>query len=174
MNVEIERKFLVEGDAWRAAAGRSMQMVQGYLAGPPAARCSVRVRLAGTQAFLNIKSLASGIARDEYEYPLPPPDARRMLDTLAGDVVEKLRHHVVVEGHLFEIDEFGGANAGLVVAEIELASADAPFARPGWLGLEVSHLDRYYNLNLAMRPYSQWNADERAAADAHTKDARPC
>ena len=174
MSVEIERKFLVEGDAWRTAAGRSMQMVQGYLAGPPAARCSVRVRLAGTQAFLNIKSLARGIVRDEYEYPLPPPDARRMLDTLAGDVVEKLRHHVVVDGHLFEIDEFGGANAGLVVAEIELASVDAAFPRPDWLGLEVSHLDRYYNLNLAVRPYSQWSAAERAAADADTKDVRPC
>lgn len=174
MAVEIERKFLVEGDGWRAGAVRSIAMVQGYLAGPPAARCSVRVRVAGEQAFLNIKSLASGIVRDEYEYPLPPADARRMLDTLAGDVVEKLRHHVVVDGHLFEVDEFGGANAGLVVAEIELASVDARFPRPPWLGPEVSHLGRYYNLCLAARPYAQWNAGERAAADAHRKDERPC
>lgn len=174
MIVEIERKFLVDGDDWRAEAVRSIEMVQGYLAGPPAARCSVRVRLADGLAFLNIKSLASGIARDEYEYPLPPADARRMLDTLAGDVIEKLRHHVVVDGCLFEVDEFGGANAGLVVAEIELASADAAFPRPRWLGREVSHLGRYYNLNLATRPYSQWSAGERAADDAPTEDARPC
>ena len=174
MAVEIERKFLVEGDDWRTGAVRNIDMVQGYLAGPPAARCSVRVRLAGGQAFLNIKSLACGIARDEYEYPLPPEDARRMLDTLAGDVVAKLRHHVVVDGHLFEVDEFAGANAGLVVAEIELESVDAGFPRPPWLGREVSRLDRYYNLNLAVRPYSQWSASERAADDAPTKDARPC
>lgn len=174
MAVEIERKFLVVGDAWRTASVRSIDMVQGYLAGPPACRCSVRVRLAGGKAFLNIKSLASGIVRDEYEYPLPEADARRMLATLAGDVVAKLRHHVAVEGCLFEIDEFAGANSGLVVAEVELDSVAAGFPRPAWLGREVSHLDRYYNQNLAVRPYSQWNAAERAADDAPTEDARPC
>lgn len=174
MAVEIERKFLVTGDGWRAEASRSILMRQGYLAGPPAARCSVRVRIAGEQAFLNIKSLADGIVRDEYEYPLPPADARRMLDTLAGDAVEKLRHHVVVDGQLFEVDEFGGANAGLVVAEVELASVDARFPRPRWLGVEVSQLQRYYNLNLAVRPYSAWTTSERAADDAHTRDDSPC
>lgn len=121
MGVEIERKFLVDGDGWREGVSRSVPMRQGYLAGPPGARCSVRVRVAGSEAFLNIKSLAQGIVRDEYEYALPPGDAARMLESLAGDVVAKLRHHVVVDGCLFEVDEFEGANAGLVVAEIELA-----------------------------------------------------
>jgi len=166
MPVEIERKFLVIGDAWREGVSRSEPMVQGYLAGPPAARCSVRVRIAGDISFLNIKSAASGVVRDEYEYEIPPDDARRMLETLAGKVVAKVRHHVDVDGHLFEVDEFGGDNAGLVVAEIELDTVDAAFPRPRWLGREVSHLARYYNLNLATHPYARWSPAERNADDA--------
>ncbi len=167
MPVEIERKFLVVGDTWRAQASRSETMRQGYLAGPPAARCSVRVRVSGEDAFLNIKSATAGIVRDEYEYAIPADDAQRMLATLAGNLVGKRRHHVEIEGHLFEVDEFDGDNAGLVVAEIELDAADAPFPRPEWLGAEVSHLARYYNLNLAMHPYAHWSAAERDAHDAH-------
>lgn len=166
MPVEIERKFLVVGDAWRSAVERTLPMAQGYLAGPPQARCSVRVRVAGEAAFLNIKSLGDGIARDEYEYAIPVVDARRMLDTLAGELVVKRRHHVTLGAHLFEIDEFEGDNAGLVVAEVELASIDEAFARPEWLGREVSHLARYYNLNLATHPYARWSAAERVAQDA--------
>jgi len=166
MGVEIERKFLVDGSTWRSAATRSERMAQGYLAGPPAARCSVRVRIADAAAFLNIKSVALGVERDEYEYPIPREDADRMLATLAGERVEKIRHYADIDGHLFEIDEFLGDNAGLIVAEIELAHADAEFPRPAWLGAEVSHLARYYNLNLATHPYSRWNADERSALDA--------
>jgi adenylate cyclase len=165
MPVEIERKFLVVGDAWRAAVSRSQTLRQGYLAGPPEARCSVRVRIEGEQAFLNIKSATPGIVRDEYEYAVPLEDAQRMLATLAGDLVEKRRHYVDVDGHLFEIDEFDGDNAGLVVAELELERADAEFPRPSWLGAEVSHLERYYNLNLAARPYARWSAAERNADD---------
>jgi adenylate cyclase len=164
--LEIERKFLVIGDAWRAQVSHREAMMQGYLAGPPAARCSVRVRIVGEQAFLNIKSATPGIARDEYEYAVPGEDARRMLDTLAGEIVAKVRHHVLVDGHLFEVDEFSGDNGGLVVAEIELDAVDAPFPRPDWLGREVSHLVRYYNLNLSSHPYSQWTAAERNADDA--------
>lgn len=166
MAVEIERKFLVVGDAWREGVSRSEPMLQGYLAGPPAARCSVRVRIAGDIAFLNVKSATTGVVRDEYEYSIPPADARRMLETLAGDVVAKVRHHVDVDGHLFEIDEFSGDNAGLIVAEIELDDVDAAFPRPAWLGREVSHLVRYYNLNLAKHPYARWNPAERNADDA--------
>lgn len=166
MPIEIERKFLLSGDAWRDEVSHSEPMEQGYLAGPPAARCSVRVRLAGERAFLNIKSATAGVQRDEYEYAIPFHDARRMLATLAGDVVAKVRHHVEVEGHRFEIDEFAGANAGLVVAEIELEAVDAPFPRPAWLGREVSHLERYYNLRLATHPYACWSEAERNAGDA--------
>lgn len=165
MGIEIERKFLVTGDAWRGEASRSERMVQGYLAGPPAARCSVRVRVADSAAFLNIKSAMPGVQRDEYEYPIPIEDAQRLLATLAGDVVEKIRYHVEVDGHHFEVDEFGGDNAGLIVAELELDRVDAPFPRPPWLGREVSELVRYYNLNLAAHPYSRWSAAERNAND---------
>lgn len=162
MPTEIERKFLVRGDAWRSGVSRSENMAQAYLAGPPAARCSVRVRIAGDAAYLNIKSAAHGIERDEYEYAIPRDHAQRMLETIAGARVEKMRHHVDVAGHLFEVDEFIGENAGLIVAEIELDRADAEFPRPEWLGAEVSHLPRYYNLNLATHPYVRWSDDERA------------
>ena len=165
MAVEIERKFLVVGDTWRREATRSERMSQGYLAGPPA-RCSVRVRIAGDTAHLNIKSVTLGVERDEYEYAIPMADAERLLATLAGERVEKVRHYVERDRHLFEIDEFLGDNAGLVIAEVELGHADEEFPRPSWLGREVSDLPRYYNLNLATRPYSMWSAEERTAADA--------
>jgi len=166
MAVEIERKFLVVGDAWRREVSRTQPMAQGYLAGPPSAKCSVRVRIAGDEAFLNIKSVALGVAREEYEYAIPHADAERMLATLAGRRVEKNRHYVDVAGHLFEVDEFLGDNAGLIMAELELVRADAEFPRPAWLGAEVSHLPRYYNLNLATHPYARWTDDERTASDA--------
>jgi adenylate cyclase len=166
MAVEIERKFLAAGDAWRRDVSHSQRMAQGYLAGPPASRCSVRVRIAGDEAHLNIKSATLGIERDEFEYPIPLADAEHLLFALAGRRVEKIRHHVAARPHMFEIDEFVGENAGLVVAEIELAHADEVFARPAWLGREVTDLARYYNLNLATHPYSRWSADERAAPDA--------
>ncbi|GAA0709155.1 CYTH domain-containing protein [Dokdonella soli] len=166
MPIEIERKFLITGDAWRADVARSETMLQGYLAGPPAARCSVRVRVAGESAFLNIKAAAPGVVRDEFEYAIPLADARAMLAKLAGDVVEKRRHHVEFDSHVFEIDEFSGSNAGLIVAELELDTVEAAFPRPAWLGREVSNLSRYYNLNLAMHPYSQWSVAERNADDA--------
>ncbi|HEV7489726.1 MAG TPA: CYTH domain-containing protein [Rhodanobacteraceae bacterium] len=166
MAVEIERKFLVIGDAWRGDVSESQQMAQGYLAGPPASRCSVRIRVAGENAHLNIKSATLGVERDEFEYPIPLADAEHMLAALGGHRVEKMRHHVRAGPHIFEIDEFLGDNAGLVVAEIELADPDEAFERPKWLGREVSDLARYYNLNLATHPYSQWSAAERMPDDA--------
>lgn len=166
MGVEIERKFLVASDEWRANVSRRERMVQGYLAGPPAAHCSVRVRIAGERAWLNIKSVKSGIARDEYEYLIPLADAQSMLATLAGAIVEKERHYVQVGRHVFEIDEFGGENQGLIVAEIELGHVDESFERPSWLGRDVSHLVRYYNLHLTSHPYARWSAAERDADDA--------
>jgi adenylate cyclase len=161
MPVEIERKFLVIGDDWRRNVSRSERMAQGYLAGPPASRCSVRVRITGGVAHLNIKSATPGIERDEYEYEIPLADAERMLGTLAGALVEKTRHHVEVDGHRFEIDEFLGDNAGLAIAEIELDRPDADFPRPSWLGREVSHLARFYNHDLATHPYARWSEEER-------------
>jgi adenylate cyclase len=166
MPVEIERKFLLAEDAWRQTVSRSELMAQGYLAGPPASRCSVRVRISGDVAHLNIKSATPGVQRDEYEYAIPPADAERMLATLAGARISKIRHHVEHDGHRFEIDEFLGENAGLVIAEIELDRPDADFPRPAWLGREVTHLARYYNHELASRPFALWSTAERSAADA--------
>ena len=171
MGVEIERKFLLANAHWRDAVQRSESMLQGYLVDARAlhdgsARASVRVRIAGARAWLNIKAATPGIARAEYEYSVPVEDARELLATLCNGVVEKTRHHVHVDGVLFEIDEFSGSNAGLIVAEVELPAADAAFPRPPWLGREVSALARYYNVNLLEHPWRLWTVAERDAADA--------
>jgi adenylate cyclase len=171
MGLEIERKFLPANDGWRDAVERSERIAQGYLVGAQAlrdgsARASVRARIAGGQAWLNIKAATPGIARAEFDYPIPPADAEALLATLCDGVLEKIRHHVRVDGCLFEVDEFLGASSGLVVAEVELTAVDAVFPRPFWLGREVSHLARYYNVNLIAHPYRQWSPAERAAEDA--------
>ena len=166
MGIEIERKFLVAGDGWRAGAERVQAMAQGYLNDLGAVeggtqKASVRVRIEGDRAFLNLKSRKLGHTRQEFDYPLPVEDARQLLALCVGGLVEKRRHYVRHAGHLWEIDEFLGANAGLVVAELELDSADEAFVRPAWLGEEVTDSPRYYNLALAGRPYSQWSPAER-------------
>lgn len=171
MGIEIERKFLLASDDWRSAIERSEPMAQGYLVGAQALRAghahaSVRARLAGDQAWLNIKAATSGIARAEFEYAIPASDARTLLATLCDGVLEKTRHHVRVDGVLFEIDEFEGDNLDLIVAEVELPAVDAPYPQPSWLGREVSGLARYYNVNLIAHPYRQWSPVERAAEDA--------
>jgi len=171
MAIEIERKFLLADDGWRAGIESSEPIAQGYLVSAQAlrdgtARASVRARLAGAQAWLNIKAAKLGIERAEFEYPIPVDDARNLLATLCDGVLEKTRHHVRVDGVLFEVDEFAGDNHGLVVAEVELPAVDAPFPRPSWLGREVSALPRYYNVNLIAHPYRQWSPAERAAEDA--------
>ena len=176
MGIEIERKFLVAGDAWRAAARAVVPMTQGYLNdqdamdeavhGNAAQRASVRVRIAGDQAFLNLNSRELGCSRQEFDYPIPVDDAQALMALCVGGTIDKRRHLVRHGTHLWEIDEFLGDNAGLVVAEIELESVDEPFERPDWLGAEVTGLARYYNLALASRPFSQWNPGERAATDA--------
>jgi CYTH domain-containing protein len=155
MGLEIERKFLLRTDDWRREATRSVEMIQGYLSGE-AGKASVRVRLEGDRARLNIKAAVVGSTRAEYEYEVPAADAREILRTLCIGVVEKRRHYVERKGHTFEIDEFAGANHGLVVAEIELRSADEAFELPGWLGREVTDERRYYNHQLALRPFTTW------------------
>ena len=166
MGIEIERKFLVTGDGWRGAAHKVVPMAQGYLndlatVDSGAMRTSVRVRIAGDAAFLNLKSRELGHTRQEFDYPIPVDDARALLALSVGGLVDKRRHHVEFEGHLWEVDEFLGDNAGLVVAEIELDAADEAFTKPGWIGAEVTDEARYYNLALASRPYSEWTHRER-------------
>jgi adenylate cyclase len=162
MGIEIERKFLLVGDGWRSAAVRSQHMVQGYLARGGDVPCSIRVRIGEEGAWLNIKSAVAGVERTEFEYAIARADAEQMLARFCHGVVEKIRHYVPYAGHLFEIDEFLGDNAGLIVAELELAAVDAGFARPPWLGSEVSDRVRYYNLHLLDHPFARWSATERA------------
>lgn len=161
MATEIERKFLVADAAWRASSTHSQRLVQGYLTRATAA-CSVRVRIGGEAAWLSVKSAVPGVERREYEYAIPLADAEAMLAEFCSGTVEKVRHLVDHGGRVFEIDEFFGDNAGLIVAELELEAADAAFARPAWLGREVSDKPRYYNLHLLDHPYSAWTAAERA------------
>ncbi|GAB3041287.1 MULTISPECIES: CYTH domain-containing protein [Oleiagrimonas] len=170
MATEIERKFLLDGEAWRPLAVRSQRMEQGYLVDAAAmeggfARCSVRVRIAGESAWLNVKSARLGIERAEYEYALPLPDAKAMLRDLCRGRVAKTRHFVPVDAYTFEIDEFEGENQGLIVAEVELERVDAEVPRPAWLGREVSHLARYYNVHLIAHPYARWSTRERAGEE---------
>lgn len=155
MGVEIERKFLVLNDHWRAAADAGIDVIQGYFT--TNSQCSIRVRLSGDKANLNIKSATLGITRAEFDYPIPVADAREMLVHLCTKpLIEKKRYHVRHGRCLWEIDVFSGANAGLVVAEIELAHSNAQFTRPDWVGAEVSDDPRYYNVCLVQNPYSNW------------------
>lgn len=158
MALEIERKFRVVDDGWRSQVTRSVFTEQAYIAVTEA--CGVRVRIQGEGASINLKSAGLTIERTEYEYPVPVAEARDMLDRFctSGHIV-KTRHYVDFDGHSWEVDEFDGANAGLVIAEIELASADQTFARPPWLGPEVSGDKRFLNTYLAEHPYSTWPAD---------------
>ncbi len=160
MGIEIERKFLVTGDGWRQQAQRSLEMRQGYLAGE-GGRASIRVRLEGAEARLNIKAAVIGAARAEYEYPMPADDARTLLETLCVGTLEKVRHYIERDDLTWEVDEFLGANAGLVVAEIELESVDQAFSLPEWLGRELTDDRRYYNHHLAIHPYSTWPDADR-------------
>lgn len=157
MGIEIERKFLVEGDAWRVGASPS-RIVQGFLSRDP--ERIVRVRLRDDEAFLTIKGKGSGLARVEVEVAIPAEEARQLLPLCLPPLIEKTRHLVTWAGHLWEIDEFYGDNAGLVVAEVELATEDEIFERPPWLGQEVSEDFRYSNAALSERPWRDWRSDE--------------
>lgn len=154
MGKEIERKFLVVGDEWKSL-GTGTRMQQGYLSTDP--ERVVRVRLEGDEATLTIKGRSVGATRGEWEYAIPKIDAEEMLAQLCmRPLIEKTRYRIMQHGMLWEVDEFLGDNAGLVVAEIELTSEDQTFVKPSWVGEEVTHDARYYNANLLMRPYSAW------------------
>ncbi|HEX4024578.1 MAG TPA: CYTH domain-containing protein [Steroidobacteraceae bacterium] len=155
MAVEIERKFRVRSDAWRAEVAESSLLRQGYLANTE--RASVRVRTDGRCGWLSVKAMRPGLSREEYEVAIAAADALEMLERLCeGRPIEKWRHIVMHAGSRWEIDEFLADNAGLVVAELELEAEDAEFERPAWLGPEVTHEERYYNFRLAQRPFRLW------------------
>jgi adenylate cyclase len=155
MALEIERKFLVVDDSWRDLARESAYFRQGYLNNE--IHCSIRVRICGDCAWLNIKSVTIGAERQEFEYEIPVNDAHTMLSTLSRKpLIEKTRYFVDVGPHTWEIDVFEGDNAGLVVAEIELEHPDEMFEKPGWVGEEVTYDPRYYNTSLSTTPYKSW------------------
>ncbi len=154
MAIEIERKFLVTGAAWRQGA-RPQEIRQGYLAG--GAYCVVRVRTMGDKGYLTVKGSDRGMSRAEFEYEIPRPDAVAMLAGMSQKPpIEKTRHVLEFGGKTWEVDEFHGANAGLIVAEIELGAEDEAFARPAWVGKEVTDDRRYANASLAETPFSTW------------------
>ncbi len=154
MAKEIERKFLVVGDAWRALAKGTVYR-QGYLS--TVKERTVRVRTIDDAAFLTIKGITVGMTRAEYEYEIPTADATEMLDDLCEKpIIEKSRYKIPFEGFTWEVDEFAGVNDGLIVAEIELADENQAFTKPDWIGEEVSGDPRYFNANLIAHPYSNW------------------
>ena len=154
MGTEIERKFLVTGEAWRAEARSARHLRQGYLAID--GETNVRVRGDGSRAWITIKGPPKGPGRPEFEYEIPAEEAEDLLGLCRGRIIDKTRHLLPVGGHTWEIDEFAGANAGLVVAEIELREAAEEFGQPSWLGAEVTSDPRYLNASLAVHPFREW------------------
>lgn len=155
MAIEIERKFLVAGEAWRAQVQKSVPMRHGYLA-PLGGKASVRVRVEGEVGKLNVKAAKVGMSRAEYEYEIPAVEAEEMIATLCSGLILKTRYYVPLGNHLWEIDVFEGDNAPLIVAEIELGAEDEVFERPEWLGMEITEDRRYYNHSLSVTPYKTW------------------
>lgn len=156
MQQEIERKFLVSGDSWRASAGHGAVCCQGYITSGMS-KAVVRIRLVDGRGFLTIKGPAVCISRPEFEYEIPDADAAYMIENFcSGGLVFKTRYTLEACGHRWEIDEFSGLNDGLIIAEIELEFEDQSFEKPVWLGPEVSFDSRYTNASLARNPFSRW------------------
>lgn len=156
MAKEIERKFLVANDAWRALA-KGTSYRQGYLS--TVKERTVRVRTVGEKGFLTVKGISVGATRTEFEYEIPAADANEMLDTLCErPIIEKARYKIPFGGFIWEVDAFAGVNAGLIVAEIELADEGQAFPLPDWIGQEVTGDPRYFNANLIANPYSTWTS----------------
>ena len=154
MGIEIERKFLVDGTKWRDSVEQSMRYQQAYLSRDPDR--TVRIRIVERNAWITVKSSTDGLRRSEFEYAIPLEDAVEMMKMCERPLVEKTRHLLRHAGNLWEIDEFAGENAGLIVAEIELESEDQDFEKPSWAGEEVTQDSRYYNSQLSKTPFLRW------------------
>ena len=151
---EIERNCLVAGD-FRGEVSGASRIIQGFLSSAPGR--TVRVRLRDDKGYLTVKGPAQGLTRFEWEKEIPAAEAEQLLQFCEPGAIDKTRHLVpAADGHVWEVDEFHGDNAGLVVAEIELGSEDEPFDRPAWLGAEVTGDRRYYNSSLTHCPYKDW------------------
>jgi len=154
MGKEIERKFLVKGDTWRGQ-NEGKRYRQGYLS--TVKERTVRVRTVGDKGFLTVKGITVGASRSEYEYEIPVADANEMLDRLCErPLIEKTRYRIPHGGLVWEIDEFEDENSGLVTAEVELKDEQQAVKPPNWVGQEVSGDPRYFNANLAAKPFTKW------------------
>ena len=153
---EIERKYLVAGD-FRSYSHSSQRIVQGYICSD--SKRTVRIRIYGDKGYLTVKgkSYDGGLSRFEWEKEIPVDEAEALLHLCEPGIIDKVRYLVEYEGHVFEVDEFHGENEGLLMAEIELSSPDEEFARPEWLGTEVTGDRRYYNSYLTRYPFSKWD-----------------
>ncbi|MFP4547241.1 MAG: CYTH domain-containing protein [Fidelibacterota bacterium] len=152
MGTEIERKFLVKSNDYRKLA-KPVKIQQGYLCTDP--EKTVRVRVYGKKAFLTIKGKVVNLSRPEFEYKIPVDDALSILK-LCKNTIWKKRYKINYGDHLWEVDEFLRENKGLILAEIELSSADESFIKPSWIGEEVSQDYRYFNSYLATHPFTTW------------------
>ena len=167
MAIEIERKFLVASDGWKSDVTRARRLRQGYLS--RSGRATVRVRIVdGREAWLTVKSANAGPSRLEFEYRVPLEDGEQLLRLCQDGVIDKARYDVPHAGLVWEVDVFAGDNAGLVLAEVELARHDQQLSFPAWIGAEVTGDRRYYNSSLAERPFLRWSLDQRLP-----KSARP-
>ena len=154
MAIEIERKFLIKEKPF-SIAKRSLKINQGYIINEKSK--VIRVREKGDDYFLTIKGNNIGISRLEYDFPISKEDAKELIFHFCKTtLIEKTRHYIKYKGHTWEVDEFHGKNNGLIVAEIELESEDEKFEIPDWVGEEVTQDDRYYNMNLAIHPFTSW------------------
>jgi adenylate cyclase len=151
---EIERKFLVKNDAWKAGA-QGKRYRQGYLS--TVKERTVRVRTAGDKGYITVKGITQGASRAEYEYEIPFTDANEMLDKLClRPLIEKTRYRIPQDDIVWEIDEFEGDNRGLTVAEVELKDEHQSVTMPEWIGQEVTDDPRYFNANLVTKPFNTW------------------
>jgi len=156
MAVEIERKFLVRGEAWRSLVTAEANIRQAYLASGERSTTRVRVKN-GTEATVTIKSKRAELRRLEIEYPITALDAETLLALRHSGLIEKTRFIVPWHGHCWEVDVFSGDNRGLVIAEIELRHENETFDRPPWLGIEITGQSQYYNGSLARHPFCRWS-----------------
>ena len=155
MPIEIERKFLLANNNWREAVKTSFRIRQGYMG--EIGKASIRIRIQGEQANINVKSATLSMRRMEYEYAIPLNEAQEMLEQLCEHPQVNKTRYIVEQGkHKWEIDEFYGENEGLLVAEIELSDEAEVFEKPEWIGKEVTEDPRYYNVNLIKHPFKDW------------------
>ncbi len=156
--IEIERKFLVRSDAYKMQATAIDHIRQGFLNTDP--HRTVRIRITGSDGYITVKGITdkSGLRRFEWERPIPFDEARKLLQLCEPTIVEKKRYNVPFGKHIYEVDEFQGANLGLIIAEIELTSEDETFEKPDWLANEVTGDIRYYNSQLTRQPFNTWSS----------------